>query len=71
MKSQKFHPREILDQAVDKYDKWITKEIEDLKEHIDLLEHEKKKLLSKIEEITEKKHGIDPITFEVIEAKET
>jgi hypothetical protein len=57
MISRKFHPREIIDQAVDKYDKWITKEIEDL------LEHEKKKLLTKIEEIIGKKHEIDPIIF--------
>ena len=46
MEGRKFHPREIIDQAVDKYEKWVTKEIEDL------LEHEKKKLLTKIEKIT-------------------
>ena len=66
---QKFHPREILEVAVKKYDKWITKEIEDLKEYLGRLEKEKKILLSKIEEITGKKHYIDPITLEVIEEK--
>ena len=71
MKSRKFHPREIIDQAVDKYEKWIRKEIEELNEYVVRLEKEKRVLLSKIKEITGKKHKIDPITFEVIESKKT
>ena len=69
-RNQKFPSAFVKDSEINEYERWLINNIIELKEHVDRLEREKRKLLDKIEEVTGRRHEIDPKTFDVVEAKD-